>query len=54
MGKEWLEEKQGHKIKIKVAEEGHYLTLIKIAKKNYPDIIECGDAFYVRDKNWKY
>lgn len=32
--KEWLEEKQGHKIKIKVAEEGHYLTLIKIAKKN--------------------
>lgn len=32
--KEWLEEKQGHKIKIKVAEDGHYLTLIKIAKKN--------------------
>ncbi|WP_323735555.1 excinuclease ABC subunit UvrC [Methanosphaera sp. ISO3-F5] len=31
---EWLEEKQGHKIKIKVAEEGHYLTLIRIAKKN--------------------
>lgn len=32
--KEWLEEKHGHKIKIKVAEDGHYLTLIKIAKKN--------------------
>ena len=31
---EWLEEKQGHKIKIKIAEDGHYLTLIKIAKKN--------------------
>ena len=31
---EWLEEKQGHKIKIKVAEDGHYSTLIKIAKKN--------------------
>lgn len=27
---------------------------IKIAKKNYPDIIECGDAFKVRDKDWKY
>lgn len=32
--KEWLEEKQGHKIKIKVPTDGHYLTLIKIAKKN--------------------
>jgi excinuclease ABC subunit C len=32
--KEWLEEKHGHNIKIKVAEDGHYLTLIKIAKKN--------------------
>lgn len=31
---EWLEEKQGHKIKIKIAEDGHYLTLIRIAKKN--------------------
>lgn len=31
---EWLEEKQGHKIRIKVAEDGHYLTLIRIAKKN--------------------
>ena len=31
---EWLEEKQGHKIKIKVAEDGHYSTLIKIAQKN--------------------
>ena len=31
---EWLEEKQGHKIRIKVVEDGHYLTLIKIAKKN--------------------
>ncbi len=31
---EWLEEKQGHKIRISVAEDGHYLTLIKIAKKN--------------------
>ncbi len=31
---EWLEEKQGHKIRIKIAEDGHYLTLIRIAKKN--------------------
>lgn len=31
---EWLEEKHGHKIKIRVAEDGHYLTLIRIAKKN--------------------
>lgn len=31
---EWLEEKQGHKIRLKVAEDGHYLTLIRIAKKN--------------------
>ncbi|MDO5826035.1 MAG: excinuclease ABC subunit UvrC, partial [Methanosphaera sp.] len=31
---EWLEEKHGHKIRIKVVEDGHYLTLIKIAKKN--------------------
>jgi len=31
---EWLEEKHGHKIKFKIAEDGHYLTLIKIAKKN--------------------
>ena len=31
---EWLQEKQGHKIKIRIAEDGHYLTLIKIAKKN--------------------
>lgn len=26
---------------------------IKIALKNYPDIIECGDAFQVREENWK-
>lgn len=32
--REWLSDKEGHKIKIKVAEDGHYLTLIKIAKKN--------------------
>lgn len=27
---------------------------IKVAKKNYPDIIECGDAFQIREINWKY
>lgn len=26
----------------------------KVALKNYPDIIECGDAFKIRDENWKY
>lgn len=31
---EWLEEKANHKIKITVATDGHYITLIKIAKKN--------------------
>lgn len=25
---------------------------IQIAKSNYPDIIECGDAFQLRDENW--
>lgn len=32
--KEWLDEKKGSKVKIKIAEDGHYVTLIKIAKKN--------------------
>lgn len=27
---------------------------IKIALKNYPDIIQCGDAFKVREDDWKY
>lgn len=27
---------------------------IKIAMKNYPDIIQCGDAFQIREENWKY
>lgn len=27
---------------------------IKIAQKNYPNIIECGDAFQVRDEDWRY
>lgn len=26
---------------------------IQIALKNYPDIIQCGDAFDVRNENWK-
>lgn len=25
---------------------------MKIANKNYPDIIQCGDAFQVRDDEW--
>lgn len=25
---------------------------MKIANKNYPDIIQCGDAFQVRDDRW--
>lgn len=31
---EWLEEKAGHKIKLNHAGDKHYMTLIKIAKKN--------------------
>ena len=27
---------------------------IKIAMKNYPDIIQCGDAYQVREDSWKY
>lgn len=27
---------------------------IKVAMKNYPDIIQCGDAYQVREDNWKY
>lgn len=26
----------------------------KVAMKNYPDIIQCGDAYQVREENWKY
>ena len=26
----------------------------KIALKNYPDIIQCGDAYQVREEDWKY
>jgi len=26
----------------------------KVAMKNYPDIIQCGDAYQVRKDNWKY
>jgi len=28
-------------------------SAMKIATKNYDDIIECGDAFQVREENWK-
>lgn len=27
---------------------------MEVALKNYPDIIECGDAFQVREGHWKY
>lgn len=27
---------------------------MKVATKNYPDIIQCGDAFKVREENWAY
>lgn len=26
----------------------------KVAMKNYPDIIQCGDAYQVREEKWKY
>jgi len=25
---------------------------MKVADENYPDIIQCGDAFQVREDNW--
>ena len=28
-------------------------SAITVAKNNFPDIIECGDAFNVRENNWK-
>lgn len=27
---------------------------IKVAMKHYPNIIQCGDAFQLRDENWSY
>lgn len=27
---------------------------IKIAQKNFPNIIQCGDAFQIREESWKY
>lgn len=27
---------------------------MKVANDNYPDIIQCGDAFQVRENDWKY
>lgn len=27
---------------------------MKVAAKNYPDIIQCGDAFKVREEDWAY
>ena len=27
---------------------------IQAAMKNYPDIIQCGDAFQLREDNWVY
>ena len=26
----------------------------QVAMKNYPDIIQCGDAFDLRNDNWTY
>ena len=26
---------------------------MQVALSNYPDIIECGDAFQLRDENWR-
>ena len=26
----------------------------KVAMKNYPDIIQCGDAFELRNEDWAY
>ena len=28
-------------------------SAITVAKNNFPDIIECGDAFKVREDDWK-
>lgn len=46
-------EKLGYKnITYKAYEIDKYAK--KVAMKNYPDIIQCGDAYQVREENWKY
>ena len=46
-------EKLGHKnITYKAYEIDEYAK--KVAMKNYPDIIQCGDAYQVREDNWKH
>lgn len=44
-------DKMGFTVKYYAYEIDKYA--IQIAKSNYPDIIECGDAFQVRNKDWK-
>ena len=46
-------EKLGYKnVTYKAYETDEYAK--KVAMKNYPDIIQCGDAYQVREKEWKY
>ena len=46
-------EKLGYtNIKYKAYEIDSYA--MKVALKNYSDIIECGDAFQLREENWEY
>lgn len=46
-------EKLGYKnITYKAYEIDEYAK--KVAVKNYPNIIQCGDAYQVREKEWKY
>ena len=46
-------ERLGYKnITYKAYEIDEYVK--KIAMKNYPDIIQCGDAYQVREEKWKY
>ena len=50
-GRYWLDKMGFTNVKYYAYEIDKYA--ITIAKDNYPDIIECGDAFQVRNENWR-
>ena len=46
-------ERAGFKVKKYFASEIKDIA-IKVTKENYPDVIQCGDAFELRNDNWRY
>lgn len=51
-GKYCLEKLGFRSITYKAYEINEYAK--KVAMKNYPDIIQCGDTYQVREENWEY